>query len=172
MAAITAGQSAAGPLPGRAQRVKMPELPARGRQRSLLTTCSFYFFQGLKLAPILPNKSLEMRVFLMTHTPASEIHPMGWHSEKHQPQIKARLKSLACHFLNPGTGVCSARLYDPEHQAREVPWIQRRTRWTGAALLLQSALQPLETGKAGGASPRAEGRDGKGTAGVSDREAD
>ena len=77
----------------------MPELPARGRQRSLLTTCSFYFFQGLKLAPILPNKSLEMRVFLMTHTPASEIHPMGWHSEKHQPQIKARLKSLVCHFL-------------------------------------------------------------------------
>lgn len=45
----------------------MPELPARGQQRSLLTTYSFYFFQGLKRPPILPNKNLKMRVFLVTH---------------------------------------------------------------------------------------------------------
>lgn len=72
----------------------MPELLARGRQRSLLTTCSFYFFQGLKLALILPNKNLKMRVFLVTHVPASEIQPVGWHSEKHQPPNQSQVQIL------------------------------------------------------------------------------
>lgn len=98
----------------------MPELPARGQQRSLLTTYSFYFFQGLKLPPILPNKNLKMRVFLVIHarirnptygetpTPKSKPGSNPWSATSWQ----------SAPFLNLGTGGCRACLYDPEYQAR------------------------------------------------------